>query len=37
MVLSSPPQEDEGEGLLAMAQTLRWSPPLVERWSPPLV
>jgi hypothetical protein len=31
MVLSSPPWEDGGEGLLAMAQMLRWSPPLASR------
>jgi hypothetical protein len=36
MVLSSPPYEDGGEGLLAMAHTMRWSPPLVQRWSLPL-
>jgi hypothetical protein len=34
MVLSSPPYEDGGEGILAMAHMLRWSPPLVQRWSP---
>jgi hypothetical protein len=32
MVLSSPPYEDGGEGLLSMAHTLRWSPPLASRW-----